>query len=58
MRELCEMGKTFLIVEHRLDIVLEYVDKVYVMASGRIIAEGKGKEVIERPEVVEVYLGA
>ncbi len=58
MRELCEMGKTFLIVEHRLDIVLEYVDKVYVMASGRIIAEGKGKEVIEKPEVVEVYLGA
>ncbi len=58
MRELCEIGKTFLIVEHRLDIVLEYVDKVYVMASGKIIAEGKGKEVIEKPEVVEVYLGA
>ncbi len=58
IRELCDAGKTFLIVEHRLDIVLEYVDKVYVMASGRIIAEGKGKEVIEKPEVVEVYLGA
>ncbi len=57
IRDLCEGGKTFLIVEHRLDIILEYADIVYVMGNCRIIAEG-GKEVIEKPEVVEVYLGA
>ncbi len=57
IRELCEEGKTFLIVEHRLDIILDYADIIYVMGNGRIIAEG-GKEVIEKPEVVEVYLGA
>ncbi|WP_457590493.1 ABC transporter ATP-binding protein [Geoglobus sp.] len=57
VKELCDAGKTFLIVEHRLDIILDYADKVYVMGSGRVIAEG-GKEVIERPEVVEVYMGA
>jgi len=57
MRELCEMGKTFLIVEHRLDIILEYVDKVYVMANGKIIAEGQS-DVIKRREVAEVYMGA
>ncbi|NOY11161.1 MAG: ABC transporter ATP-binding protein [Archaeoglobi archaeon] len=57
VKELCDAGKTFLIVEHRLDIILEYADKVYVMGSGKVIAEG-GKEVIEKPEVVEVYLGA
>ncbi len=57
IKELCENGKTFLIVEHRLDIILDYADKVYVMGNGRVIAEG-GKEVIEKPEVVEVYLGA
>jgi branched-chain amino acid transport system ATP-binding protein len=48
---------TFLIVEHRLDIVLKYVDYIYVMANGRVIAEGK-EEVVEDPRVVEVYLGA
>jgi branched-chain amino acid transport system ATP-binding protein len=58
LRELSDIGISFLIVEHRLDIVLEYVDRVYVMAGGRIIAEGKGKEILENPEVVEVYLGA
>ncbi|MET1123674.1 MAG: ABC transporter ATP-binding protein [Archaeoglobaceae archaeon] len=48
---------TFLIVEHRLDIVLKYTDYIYVMANGKVIAEG-GEEVIEDPRVVEVYIGA
>ena len=58
LRELSDIGISFLIVEHRLDIVLEYVDQVYVMAGGRIVAEGKNKEVLENSEVIEVYLGA
>ena len=58
LRELAEHGISFLIVEHRLDIVLDYVDMVYVMASGRIVAEGKSDEILKNPKVVEVYLGA
>ncbi|WP_410509346.1 ABC transporter ATP-binding protein [Methanosarcina hadiensis] len=57
IRELSGRGISFLIVEHRLDLVLGYVDRVYVMAGGRIVAEGRGKEVLENPRVVEVYLG-
>jgi len=57
LRELSSRGISFLIVEHRLDIILEYVDRVYVMAGGRIIAEGKSAEIFENPEVVEVYMG-
>jgi len=48
----------FLIIEHRLDVVLKYVDFVYVMANGEVIAKGKGDEVVRNPRVVEVYLGA
>lgn len=58
LRELSGMGISFLIVEHRLDIVLEYADRIYVMAAGKILAEGKGKEILDNPEVIEVYLGA
>jgi branched-chain amino acid transport system ATP-binding protein len=58
LRELAARGVSFLLVEHRLDIVLDYVDWVYVMSNGRIIAEGRGAEILSNPEVVEVYLGA
>jgi len=58
LRELTKSGISFLIVEHRLDIILDYVDWVYVMANGRIVAEGKSDEILKNPKVVEVYLGA
>jgi branched-chain amino acid transport system ATP-binding protein len=48
---------TFLIVEHRLDIVLKYVDYIYVMANGRIIAQGSERDILDNKEVIEVYLG-
>jgi len=56
--ELKEKGITFLIVEHRLDIILKYVDYVYAMANGKVIAEGLGEDIVSHPKVVEVYLGA
>jgi branched-chain amino acid transport system ATP-binding protein len=55
--ELKRRGITFLIVEHRLDIALKYVDYVYAMANGKVIAEGSGEEVVNNPQVVEVYIG-
>jgi branched-chain amino acid transport system ATP-binding protein len=55
--ELKKMGYTFLIVEHRLDLVLPYVDYIYVMASGQVIAQGVEEEIMNNKEVIEVYLG-
>jgi branched-chain amino acid transport system ATP-binding protein len=51
------LGITFLIVEHRLDIALGYVDHVNAMAYGKLIASGKAEKVISDPKVVEAYLG-
>jgi len=59
--QLTEMKKklrvTFLIVEHRLELVLPYVDYVYAMSTGKIISEGKLKEVLSDPAVIDSYLG-
>ncbi len=52
-----EMGVTFLIIEHRLDIALGYVDHAIAMAYGKIIASGTSQAVINDPGVIEAYLG-
>jgi ABC-type branched-subunit amino acid transport system ATPase component len=49
---------TFLIVEHRLDIALDYVDTVTAMAFGKVVAAGKPEVVMADPKVIEAYLGA
>lgn len=52
-----EQGVTFMIVEHRLDIALQYVERVFAMDGGHIIASGTPDEVTSDPRVVESYLG-
>ena len=52
-----KLGVTFLIIEHRLELILPYVDYVYAMASGKIVSEGKPDEVLSNPIVIESYLG-
>ena len=56
--QICKEQKiTFLIVEHRLDIALQYSDYVFAMDRGKIIAKGISEEVIKHPKVIESYLG-
>jgi len=58
LRELRDrLGITLFLVEHRLDIALQYTDYVYVMANGSIISGGEPKQVMMDPQVIEAYLG-
>ncbi|MGB9728036.1 MAG: ABC transporter ATP-binding protein [Nitrososphaeria archaeon] len=50
------MGKTFIIVEHRLDIAVKYADYIYVLVNGKILCEGEPEEVLKRKELYDVYL--
>lgn len=50
-------GITLVIVEHNVHAVRSLCDRVIVLNSGRLIAEGRPAEVLSRPEVIDVYLG-
>jgi branched-chain amino acid transport system ATP-binding protein len=58
IRKLREERKiTILIVEHRVKLLAEIVDRMIAMNAGRIIAEGSSSDVLNNPEVIKVYLG-
>ena len=52
-----EKGLTFLVIEHRLDIALQFADYVYVMHNGKIISEGTPEQIVGDPLVKKVYTG-
>ena len=46
-----------MIIEHDMDIVLDYSDRVLVLSEGKIIANGKPKEIMEQANVKEILFG-
>ncbi|MFQ6055047.1 MAG: ABC transporter ATP-binding protein [Methanosarcinales archaeon] len=48
---------TFLIVEHNMDLLMNYCEKIYVMNKGQIVAYGTSSEIQNNEKVIEVYLG-
>lgn len=52
-----DLGLSFFIVEHRLDIAMRYVDETFAMALGKLVASGPPDEVLSDKKVIESYLG-
>jgi branched-chain amino acid transport system ATP-binding protein len=52
-----ERGVTILLVEHDMDVVMRYSDRVVVMGEGRVLTSGRPEEIRRDPRVIEAYLG-
>jgi branched-chain amino acid transport system ATP-binding protein len=50
-------GVTILLTEHVMQAVVSLADRVYVLASGKIIAQGTTASVTSDATVIEAYLG-
>jgi neutral amino acid transport system ATP-binding protein len=51
-------GLTFLIIEHNMDVIMSLCDRIWVLAEGRNLKDGKPEEIRSSPEVLEAYLGS
>ena len=56
-RQVRKMGKTIILVEHVMKVMVEAVDRIVVIDKGEKIAEGTPGEVMEDEKVMAAYFG-
>jgi branched-chain amino acid transport system ATP-binding protein len=50
-------GLTILLVEQMAWMALEVCDRAYVLETGRVVAQGRGSDLLANAQVLEAYLG-
>jgi ABC-type branched-subunit amino acid transport system ATPase component len=57
IKDLNKAGKTFLVVEHNMEFVMNLCDRVTVLSQGTPLVSGTPQEVRANPAVLDAYLG-
>ena len=48
---------TIVMIEHNMDVALDFADRITLLHFGEVIVEGTRAEVVADPRTREVYLG-
>ncbi|GCE25166.1 ABC transporter ATP-binding protein [Dictyobacter alpinus] len=57
LQKLRTEGQTLLLIEHKLDLVMQVSDHILVMDGGKLIAQGTPGEIQNNEQVIEAYIG-
>ena len=57
IKALRDQGMTLLLVEQNVQQSLEIADRGYVLENGRIVSEGKSRELLQNDHIKKAYLG-
>ena len=57
VRRLQQEGRTFVVIEHDMELIRTICERVIVMDAGEIVAQGTFEEIARDEQVVEAYLG-
>ena len=57
LKQLKKQGETIFVIEHDMNFVMDIADHIIVMDAGKVIAEGKPKQIQKNKKVLEAYLG-
>lgn len=52
-----ELGRTVLLIEHNIPLVLDVCDYVYLLNFGQVLVHGTTEEIASHPEAIAAYLG-
>ena len=53
-----EFGITLFVIEHNMRVIMNLASKIYCLAHGELLAEGRPEEIQKDQRVIDAYLGA